>query len=107
MKHIYLLFTFLGAIIPLAALIPWFELHGFNLVLLIQTIIESKVSLFAWLDVLISGIVLILFILVDAKKTRVARAYLAVISTLCIGVSCGLPLYLYLRTVTLEAKEDR
>ena len=61
-------------------------------------------SQFAWLDVIIAAIALIVFILVDGKRLKVKGRNWAIVATLCVGVSCGLPFYLYLRERQLEAE---
>ena len=104
MKYFYLFATIAGTVIPLSAIFPWFMANGFNLKLLFQAVSATSVGLFAWLDVLIAAITLIGFIVVDAKANKIAYCYLAIIGTVCVGVSCGLPLYLYLRTRQHEAQ---
>lgn len=95
MKYFYIAAALLGSIIPYGAFLPWLIENGANLSLFFEMAIANPISLFAWLDVLIT---LIVFIIVDAKTNKVAYWYLALVGTVCVGVSCGLPLYLYLRT---------
>ena len=98
MKYFYLAAALLGSIIPYGAFLPWLIENGANIPLFVESASANPISLFAWLDVLIAAITLIVFIIVDAKTNKVAYWYLALVGTLCVGVSCGLPLYLYLRT---------
>ncbi|PID35059.1 MAG: K+-transporting ATPase, A chain [Rhodobacterales bacterium] len=51
----------------------------------------------AW-DLLISGITLTLWIVVETWVRKNWSALLAIPAALLFGVSCGLPLYLFLRT---------
>lgn len=51
----------------------------------------------AW-DLMIAATALIVWIIAETRVRRNWSALLAIPATLCIGVSCGLPLYLFLRT---------
>ncbi len=98
MRFVYLLLAILGAAIPLSAFVPWVMEHGMQLDLMYSQILNDSLSLFAWLDVLIAAICLILFIFIDGQKHQVKHRYWAILLTCAIGVSCGLPFYLYLRS---------
>ncbi|WP_216362599.1 DUF2834 domain-containing protein [Bowmanella denitrificans] len=87
----------LGTLLPLAAVWSWLSQQGLNLPMLVSEISASSLSLFAWLDVALSALVLSVFILVDGRKQKIASAWTAVVATFCVGVSQGLPLYLLLR----------
>ncbi len=97
MKGFYLVLAILGTAVPYAAFVPWLIQHGVDIPLLLQHAIANPISLFAWLDVIISAIALLGFIIVDGGRHRVPYRVFAIIGTLTIGVSCGLPPYLYLK----------
>lgn len=99
MSKLYLTLTILGTLVPYGAFIPWLINHGLDIPLLISQATANPISVFAWLDVVIAAIALIAFILFDGKKHHVKHRAWAVIGTLTVGVSCGLPLYLYLKEV--------
>ncbi|WP_230661658.1 DUF2834 domain-containing protein [Psychrobacter sp. I-STPA10] len=94
---IYLLLAVIGAVIPYTIFIFWLMNNGFNISLFFHSIIDNPISLFAWVDVLISAIALIYFIVTDKKPVPPNKRILSIIATLLVGVSCGLPLYLYFR----------
>ncbi len=48
-------------------------------------------------DLTIAAIALTVWIIAEAVKTKNWLSLIAIPATFCIGVSCGLPLYLYLR----------
>lgn len=102
MKYVYAILCLLGIVLPYCAFIPWLGEHGFNLTLLVEQAMGSSISAFAWLDVLISAIALIGFILVEAKRLRMARAFIPILGTCLVGVSFGLPLFLLMRERHLE-----
>ncbi|MBD3204929.1 DUF2834 domain-containing protein [Candidatus Bathyarchaeota archaeon] len=68
---------------------------GLNLQLIVDQILNYRISTFAWLDVVISAIVVILMVYDDREKIQLY--YIPIIATLLIGPSCGLPLFLYMR----------
>ena len=99
-KNIYLILCLLGVIIPYASFIPWVIEDGLNVPLLVNQIASSPVASFGWLDVIISAVALFVVIYSDSQKIKVRYWWLAIIGTLTVGVSLGLPLYLYLREIS-------
>lgn len=97
MVRLYLFLTVIGAAVPFGSLIPWFINNGLDLVAFFNAAIENPISIFAWLDVLVTAAVLLTFIVVDGNKNKIEFRWLAIVGTLAIGVSCGFPLYLYLK----------
>jgi hypothetical protein len=45
----------------------------------------------------VSGVTLLFFIVVDGRESKTPHSWLAVLGTLTVGVSFGVPLYLALR----------
>ena len=97
MKKLYLSLAALGLVLPYGAFVPWLVEHGLSMGLLLEQAFVNPISAFAWLDVVISALALLVFIIADSKANRVAGSPFAIIGTLTVGVSFGLPLYLYLR----------
>ena len=54
----------------------------------------------------VSAVVLFVFMFTDGVERRVARLWQPVVGTLVVGVSLGLPLFLYLVEVAEEKKES-
>ena len=97
MRGLYLTLTVLGAALPYFQLIPWLMEHGPNMMLLFKEIFSSHAGAFFALDVLISAVVLIGFICREGAARGMNLLWLPIAATCLIGVSCGLPLFLYLR----------
>ena len=95
-KNAYLGFAVAGLFIPYSQLVFFLIENGLNLPLMIDQIVNYRISTFAWLDVVISASVVIFMVYDD--RERIQHLYMPVIATLLIGPSCGLPLYLYLRS---------
>ena len=98
-RVIYLLLALLGLVLPYSQFMPWLIENGLDIPLLVGDIVNSRIAAFGWLDVVVSVLVLFVFMATEGKERRVPATWLAVLGTLLVGVSFGLPLYLYLREV--------
>ena len=95
MKRLWLVMCVVGTAAPYAVFVPWLMEHGLDLGLLYEQASATAIAAFAWLDVLVSVIVvLVLAFRMIAAGER--RFWFVVAGTCTVGVSLGLPLYLYL-----------
>jgi hypothetical protein len=101
-KTIYLVLCAIGAVLPYWQFVPWLLERGFNPTLFLRELFANRISTFFALDVLVSAIVLIIFMRVESARSRIRWQWLPVLATLLVGVSLGLPLFLYMRELTLE-----
>lgn len=102
LRHFYLGACFVGLLVPNSLFIPWLIEHGPDLRRFMQDLFANGVSAFFGLDVVISAVVLSAFVLVEGARLRLARRWLPILATCLIGVSLGLPLFLYQRQVHLD-----
>ena len=102
MIRVYILFCVLGTVLPYSQLISWIVENGIDIPYLLESIISSKIGLFAWLDVVVSALVLIVYILKTGPRDGVPYWWISIVATLTVGVSLGLPLYLLLRELKLK-----
>jgi hypothetical protein len=103
LRHLYLAFAVLGLVLPYSQFIPWvMEHHALNMELFIRDLFANRVSAFFALDVIVSAVVLISFIKTEGKRLQVRLLWLPIVSALLVGVSLGLPLFLYLRQLQLD-----
>ena len=58
---------------------------------------STRIGAFFGLDVIVSAIVLIAFILWEGRRVRMSALWVPIAATCFIGVSCGLPLFLFMR----------
>jgi hypothetical protein len=105
-KHIYLLFCVLGIALPYSQFLPWVLENGFHLKLFVHQLFANRIGGFFGMDVLVSAVVLIFFIRREGQKLGVRHVWLPIAGILTIGVSLGLPLFLYLRERALEPGEN-
>jgi predicted membrane-bound spermidine synthase len=77
--------------------------HGLKLALLCQELFATRIGAFFGLDVVVSALVLFLFIATEGRRIALSLRWLPVIATLLVGVSLGLPLFLFFRQRKLDA----
>ncbi len=97
MARVYLALCILGTVVPCSFFLPWVFENGISIPLLLSEIFSTRIGAFFGADVLISAAVLLMLIMTDGSKQGVSSLWLPIVGTVCVGVSCGLPLYLYLR----------
>jgi uncharacterized protein DUF2834 len=102
LRHVYLLFCFIGTALPYWKLLPWAMEHGLNLALLCQELFATRIGAFFGLDVIVSAIVLIVFIIREGRRIALPLVWLPIVATLLVGVSLGLPLFLFFRQRQLD-----
>ena len=96
-KSTYLLLFIIGTVIPYVSFVPWVIEHGFDLSRMVEELFANRISAFFGLDVIVSAIVLWVFIAFEGTQKGVRHTWAPVVASLAIGVSAGLPLFLYLR----------
>jgi len=101
-KYLYLTLAIIGAVIPYRYLIEFFNTYSFDLTLLIRHLFEKTASTAFTSDLIITAVVTTIFIVIEARRRKISYAWLCVLGTFSVGVSFGLPLFLYFREQTLE-----
>jgi uncharacterized protein DUF2834 len=102
LKTAYLLLCVAGAALPYSQLIPFFREHGLDLRLVVEQLFATRIGAFFGLDVIASAIVLFVFIAAEGRRLDIRHLWAPVVATLAVGVSLGLPLFLYMRERRLE-----
>ena len=97
MKTFYLAAAIVGALLPYGWVAPWFKEHGLDAPRFLDELFSTRVGAFFGLDVLVSAAVLIAFIVGEGQRGHMKRLWIPITATCAIGVSCGLPLFLYMR----------
>ncbi len=97
MAPLYLALAFIGTVAPYAKFIPWLIEHGLDLRLFVGELFSTRIGGFFGMDVLASAVTLIVFIRREGSRSKLRPLWLPIAATCLIGVSCGLPLFLYLR----------
>ena len=96
-RSVYLGLCVLGILLPYSQFVSWLWEHGLNLPLLYSDMFASRINTFFVFDVLISAVVVLVLVLTEGKRLGVEHLWAPIAGTLVVGVSFGLPLFLYLR----------
>jgi hypothetical protein len=98
LRMIYLALAVWGVIHPMSYFLAWFRENGFSLGELVQAWhVNDATSGLTW-DLTIAAIALSIWIVAETRVRANWSALVAIPATFMIGVSFGLPLYLFLRT---------
>jgi len=102
LRHLYLLLCIFGLLLPYWQFVPWTLAHGLNMTLFVHELFANRVAGFFGLDVLLSAVVLCVFVATEGRRLGMRSRWLPILAILFVGVSLGLPLFLYLREIELE-----
>lgn len=102
LRMIYLALAAWGAVHPMSYFISWFRANGFDLGALVAAWHANAASSGLVWDLTIAAIALTVWIVAETWVRRNWLALIAVPATFCIGLSCGLPLYLFLRSRPID-----
>lgn len=105
-KTIYLALCFVGTLLPYWQFIPWVMQHGLNLPLFVRELFVNRISAFFGMDVLVSAVALVVLMRVEGGRLNIPRRWLPVLAIFVVGVSLGLPMFLYMRESRLEQLSD-
>lgn len=95
--YVYLALCVVGTLVPGLAMVSWVMDHGVDISKLVEELFVNRVSAAFGLDVAISAIVLFVFITWEGKRIGLTNLWLPAAATVLGGVSCGFPLFLFLR----------
>ena len=101
-KTLYLILCFAGVLVPYWQFLPWVLQHGLNLALFARELFANRIGAFFGMDVVVSAVALLVFTRIESARIGIRRRWLVLIAVLTVGVSLGLPLFLYLRERELE-----
>jgi Terpene cyclase DEP1 len=101
---LYLLLCILGIALPYSQFVPWVIEHGLDMRLFFRQLFANRIGGFFGMDVFVSAVALIGFVRNEGARLKMSRLWLPIASVLLVGVSLGLPLFLYLRERELERR---
>lgn len=100
---LYLILCMAGTILPYSQLIPFLQDHGLNTSVMVQQLFANKVSGFFGFDVIVSSLVLWVFVYSEGTRLNMRHLWIYIASSLLVGVSLGLPLFLLMRESRLAS----
>jgi len=102
-KAVYLALCVIGAVLPYSLFVPFLLENGLDLPLIVEQMFANRISGSFALDVIVSSIVFWVFVFVEGRRTGIERLWAPIAANVIVGLSLGLPLFLYLRERRLEA----
>jgi len=97
LRYLWLALAIWGTIHPMYYFIGWFRENTWSIMAMVDAWHANLATSGLVWDLTVAAVTLTLWVLIDSVRTRNWRGLWAIPATYCIGVSCGLPLYLFLR----------
>jgi len=104
-KTIFLALAVIGTVLPCWQFLPFLRENGLDLRLFVVQMFANPVSAFFALDVIVSSLVLWVLVAVEGRRVRAKHLWAPIVANLAVGVSLGLPLFLYLRETALQSAQ--
>jgi hypothetical protein len=95
-KNIYLALAIIGTLAPVIAGAPYLLEYGYNPAHLMPAIFSTPVSAMVGINVIIACITLAILMHTEGRELGI-KTWLPILAITIVGISSGLPLYLYLR----------
>lgn len=98
MRYLYLALAVWGTIHPMSWFIGWFNANSWDLMAMVDAWHANQATSGLVWDLTIAAVTLTVWVIAESIRTRNWAGLIAIPATFGIGVSCGLPLYLFLRS---------
>jgi lysylphosphatidylglycerol synthetase-like protein (DUF2156 family) len=105
MQSLFLVAAVLGAVLPLSYLFPFLAANGLDMSLFFKQLFQNNISAFFGMDVFVSALALLLLIYSEGRRRGMKNLWAYVLCTLMVGVSLGLPLFLFFRERKLNSEK--
>ena len=102
LRLIYLGLAIWGAVHPMMWFVRWFQAEGWDIMAMVDAWHANMATTGLVWDLTIAAVTLTIWIIAEVAVRRNFLSLIAIPATFCIGVSCGLPLYLFLRTAPIK-----
>ena len=101
-KRIYLALCVIGTVLPYSQFMPFLREHGWDFPLFFEQLFSNRIGGFFGMDVIVSSVVLWVLVRTEGRRSDVKHLWAPIAANVAVGVSLGLPLFLYLRETHLE-----
>ena len=95
---IYMALAIIGTIVPMMHFMPWIQENGIDVQALVLALKINSATTGLYYNLLISAVAFNIWILAETYVRKDYWVLICLPATYLIGVSCGLPLFLFLRT---------
>jgi hypothetical protein len=96
-KGVYLILCVAGTVLPYIQLAPFIRDHGLDIRLFVEQLFSTPVGAFFGMDVIVSSVVLWALVIIEGRRAGMKHLWPPIAANLMVGVSLGLPLFLYMR----------
>jgi Protein of unknown function DUF2834 len=103
-KALYLALCAAGTLLPYSQFVPFLREHGLDLRLFFEQLFANRIGGFFGLDVIVSSMVLWALVVIEGRRAGMKHLWAPIAANLVVGVSLGLPLFLYMREQRLDHK---
>lgn len=96
-RHVYLILAIIGAVLPLSQFAAASMEGTFTFQKLIADLTASRLTAGFALDLIVAAVTGLVFMIAETRRSAIRGAWVAVVGTVVIGFSFGLPFFLFLR----------
>jgi hypothetical protein len=96
MRWVFAALAVWGTIHPMYYFIQWFQQNTWDIMAMVDAWHANAASSGLVWDLTVGAIALTVWVIYETIQTRQFIRLLAIPATFCIGVSCGLPLYIFI-----------
>ena len=105
MKRVYLILAVAGFVVPYYYFISFLVANGLDFRLFFQQLFATPISSFFAVDLLISCVVFAFYLRPESARYSISKRWIYLVVLLTVGLSCALPLFLYVRESRIESLE--
>lgn len=102
LRHWYLVFCVIDLVLPNAPFWSWLSANGVRPDQFLLDLFANRVSAFFGLDVFVSAVVVCAFVVAEGGRLGLRHRWAPIAATCFVGVSLGLPLFLYQRQAHVD-----
>ncbi len=96
-KNVYLIMAIVGFALPYYYFVSFVAANGLHFRVFLQQLFATPISSFFAVDLLISCVVFVFYLRREAARYNIGKRWLYIAALLTVGLSCALPLFLYVR----------
>jgi hypothetical protein len=101
-RTLYLILCLAGTLLPYSHIVTFLRQDGGDFPLFFERFYSTQGGGIFGMEVVVSLVVLWMFIFIEGRRARMKRLWLPVVASVLVGVSLGLPLFLYMRENRLQ-----
>jgi hypothetical protein len=101
-RHVSIVLCVAGLLLPCPQFVPCVMENGLNMRLFVSDLFANRIGGFFGMAAIVSALVLWVFVRTVVRRLGMRKLWLPMVAVLVVGVSLGLPLFLYLRQAHLD-----